>query len=85
MIMAEKLSAPVDPNARARATYVAMADMTRAYDEIEAHALNGQTCGYFAVCANQAVGHINNPFMGPVPACNRCRNTVGATWVIWDH
>jgi hypothetical protein len=85
MIMAEKLSAPVDPNDRARATYRAMVELTMTRDEIEAHAINGQTCGYFALCDNQAVGHIRNPFVDPVPTCNRCRERFGLNWAQWQY
>lgn len=81
--MAQDVSAPVDPTDRARDLYRRMTELTVVYDEVEAHALTDQTCGYFATCANQAVGHIHNPFTGPVPACNRCRTTVGASWMVW--
>lgn len=29
-------------------------------------------CQYFLLCDRPAVGTIDNPFLGPVPSCERC-------------
>lgn len=41
--------------------------------------MTAETCRWFALCANPAIGKVAHPYIGEVPVCRRCADKMGLT------
>lgn len=44
-----------------------------------------QICEWYALCTNQANGHVSHPILGAVPTCLRCKDRHGMEFMTADE